>query len=161
MLRLCPDVSRCWSSKPSSATHCVTMGKLLSLSVPQFLHLRSGHLLLPSFRTSREGREPGTGWPEHPHPQHSHLAGGLALGVSCQADHVGADVAMPEPTVVAHAGVQHTQVQLLQCPGQVPRLVGLAPAGQAAPGACGHRLAPSGQVQGPDFLAGLHLPVQL
>ena len=159
MLRLCPDVSRCWSSKPSSATRCVTMGKLLSLSVPQFLHLRSGRLLLPSFRTSREGREPGS--PGRPHPQHPHLAGGLVLGVSCQADHVGADVAVPEPTVVAHPGVQHMHVQLLQHPGQVPRLVGQAPAGQAAPGACGHHLAPSGQRQGLDGPAGLHLPVQL
>ena len=74
---------------------------------------------------------------------------------------MGADVAIPEPTVVAHPGVQHMQVQLLQHLGQLPRLVGQAPASQAATGACGHRLVPSGQGQGLDGLAGLHLPIQL
>ena len=58
MLYLCPDLPGCWSSNPSSAAGYVTMG---NLSVPQFLHLKNGLTLVPTFRTPREWREQGPG----------------------------------------------------------------------------------------------------
>jgi hypothetical protein len=53
------------------------------------------------------------------------------------------------------------EVQLLQCPGRFPTLVGLPPAHHATLCACWHSTAPSGHSQGPDGPAGSYLPVQL